>query len=339
VVLLPSVTAIEDGAFLADDTMVASYDLHNGWLRIGRVTIGERAFLGNSGLAGGGHSVPKDGLVAVLSVTPLKSKPGSSWLGSPAVRLRRLAVTGDLERTYRPTLALRWSRAAWEAGRILAVFTTCGIGLWVLLTLAWLDERVGLFWTAMLSGIVLLAAGVLAAVTSTAVKWIVVGPIRAGAHPLWSSFVWRTEVSDTFTEMVAGPWFANANVGTPALALWLRSLGARIGRGVWCDTYWLPEPDLVTLGDGATVNRGCVVQTHLFHDRVMSMDTVVIERGGTLGPHSIILPGATIGAHATIGPASLVMRGESVPVGSRWSGNPIGPWRAVKVRAYQAHAK
>ena len=43
-----------------------------------------------------------------------------------------------------------------------------------------------------------------------------------------------------------------------------------------------------------------------------------------------------IGAHATVGPASLVMRGESVPVGSRWSGNPIGPWRAVKVRAYQS---
>ena len=338
VVLLPSVTTIEDGAFLADDTMVASYDLHNGWLRIGRVTIGKRAFLGNSGLAAGGHSVPRDGLVAVLSVTPLKSKPGSSWLGSPAVRLRRLAVSGDLERTYRPTLELRWSRAAWEACRLLAVFTTCGIGLWVVLTLAWLDEVVGLFWTAMLSGFVLLTAGVLAAAISTAVKWIVVGPIRPGEHPLWSSFVWRTEVSDTFTEMVAGPWFANANVGTPALALWLRSMGARIGRGVWCDTYWLPEPDLVTLGDGATINRGCVVQTHLFHDRIMSMDAVVIERGGTLGPHSIVLPGATIGAHATIGPASLVMRGESVPVGSRWSGNPIGPWRAVKVRAYQTDA-
>ncbi len=205
VVLLPSVTTIEDGAFLADDTMVASYDLHNGWLRIGRVTIGKRAFLGNSGLAGGGHSVPKDGLVAVLSVTPLKSKPGSSWLGSPAVRLRRLAVTGDLERTYRPTLALRWWRAIWEACRLLAVVTTCAIGLWVLLTLAWLDERVGLFWTALLSGVVLVVAGVLAAAISTAVKWIVVGPIRAGEHPLWSSFVWRTEVSDTFTEMVAGP--------------------------------------------------------------------------------------------------------------------------------------
>lgn len=338
VVLLPSVTTIEDGAFLADDTMVASYDLHNGWLRIGEVTIGKRAFLGNSGLAAGGHSVPKDGLVAVLSVTPLKSKPGSSWLGSPAVRLRRKAVSGDLERTYRPTLSLRLARAGWEACRMLAVFTTCGIGLWVMLTLAWLDERVGLVWAVLLSGPVLLTAGVLAAAITTAVKWVVVGPIRVGEHPLWSSFVWRTEVSDTFTEMVAGPWFANANVGTPALALWLRSLGARIGRGVWCDTYWLPEPDLVTLGDGATVNRGCVVQTHLFHDRIMSMDAVIIERGGTLGPHSIVLPGATIGANATIGPASLVMRGETVPVGSRWSGNPIGPWRAVKVRAYQSDA-
>ena len=38
----------------------------------------------------------------------------------------------------------------------------------------------------------------------------------------------------------------------------------------------------------------------------------------------------------TVGPASLVMRGEGVPVGSRWSGNPIGPWKAVKVRAYQS---
>lgn len=83
------------------------------------------------------------------------------------------------------------------------------------------------------------------------------------------------------------------------------------------------------------MNRGCVVQTHLFHDRVMSVDTVVLGDGATLGPHSVILPAASIGAHATVGPASLVMRGEDVPVGSRWSGNPIGPWQAVRVRTYQ----
>ena len=77
------------------------------------------------------------------------------------------------------------------------------------------------------------------------------------------------------------------------LNVWLRSLGARVGRGVWCETYWLPEADLVELRDGATVNQGCVVQTHLFHDRVLSMDTVApASRGSTLGPNSVILPAA-----------------------------------------------
>jgi non-ribosomal peptide synthetase-like protein len=106
----------------------------------------------------------------------------------------------------------------------------------------------------------------------------------------------------------------------------LRSLGARIGHGVWCETYWLPEADLVRLGDGVTVNRGCVLQTHLFHDRIMSMDTVTLDDGATLGPNGVILPAASIGANATVGPGSLVLRGESVPRGSRWTGNPIAPW-------------
>lgn len=336
VLLLPSMTRIEDGAFLADDTMVASYELHAGWLRIGPVRIGKRAFLGNSGMAAPGHRVPKDGLVAVLSAAPAKAKAGTSWLGSPAVRLRRLASEADESRTYRPRPALRVARALWELGRVVPVFVACAIGLLVLFALAALTAWAGPIVALLLSGVVMLAAGAVAAGVSVVAKWAIVGPIRAGEQPLWSAFVWRTEVSDTFTEMVAAPWFARAAAGTPALAVWLRALGARIGRGVWCDSYWLPEPDLVELGDGSTVNRGCVVQTHLFHDRIMSMDAVRLEPGATLGPHSVILPAATIGAHATVGPASLVMRGETVPVGSRWSGNPIGPWRAVKVRAYQS---
>ncbi|GAA3012574.1 Pls/PosA family non-ribosomal peptide synthetase [Microbacterium aurantiacum] len=336
VLLIPSMTQIDDGAFLADDTMVASYELVGGWMRLAPVRIGKRAFLGNSGMAPPGHRVPRDGLVAVLSSAPVKAKPGSSWLGSPAVRLRRQTSDADQGRTYAPPPSLRVARTAWELLRLLPVVVTCGIGLAVLFALAALWEAVGPVAAFLLSGVVMLGAGAVAALVSTAAKWAIVGVIRPGERPLWSSFVWRTEVSDTFTEMVAAPWFARAAAGTPALAAWLRSLGVTVGRGVWCDTYWLPEPDLVTLGDASTVNRGCVVQTHLFHDRIMSMDTVELQAGATLGPHSVALPGSVIGANATVGPASLVMRGETVPVGSRWSGNPIGPWRAVRVRAYQS---
>ena len=162
------------------------------------------------------------------------------------------------------------------------------------------------------------------------------GRIQAGEHPLWSSFIWRNEVVDTFIEMVSAPWFGRAASGTPSLVWWLRALGARIGHGVWCESYWLPEADLVHLGDSSTVNRGCVVQTHLFHDRVMALDTVVLEAGATLGPNSVILPAAGIGESGTVGAGSLVMRGEVVPPHSWWMGNPVGPWKGPKVKGRQA---
>jgi len=43
--LIPSLTVIRDGAFLADDTLIGSYELGGGWMRIAPIEIGKRAFL------------------------------------------------------------------------------------------------------------------------------------------------------------------------------------------------------------------------------------------------------------------------------------------------------
>ena len=326
VLLLPSMTTVGDGAFLADDTMIASYELGGGWMKIGPAKIGKRAFLGNSGMTGAGRSVPKNSLVAVLSATPAKAKSGTSWLGSPPVRLRRARMDMDQSLTFNPPLRLKLYRSCWELGRAVPVVLTAAIAASVLAVLDLLAHSYGHVVAALLGTVVVLAAGAVAAGSSVAAKWLLVGRIRPGEHPLWSSFIWRNEVVDTFIEMVTAPWFARAAAGTPALVWWLRALGARIGPGTWCESYWLPEADLVTLGANSTVNRGCVVQTHLFHDRVMSIDTVSLDAGATMGPHGVILPAARIGAGGTVGPASLVMRGETVPAGSYWIGNPVRPW-------------
>jgi len=326
VLMVPKFTKVADGAFLADDTMVASYELGGGWLFISRAKVGKRAFLGNSGMAAPGRRVPKHGLVAVLSAAPEKAKSGSSWLGSPPVRLRRTAGESDSSRTFEPTFRLKAARGLVETFRLVPMIVTYGIGLGVLFALNTLASHLGYLPAALLSGLVLMVAGAIACAVTVAAKWLVVGRIGQEEHPLWSSFVWRNEVSDTFVETVAAPWFARAATGTAGMNLWLRALGARIGRGVWCESYWLPEADLVTLGDGATVERGCVVQTHLFHDRIMSMDTVTLEAGATLGPQCVALPASGIGAGATVGPASLVMRGDVVPPSTHWQGNPIAPW-------------
>jgi non-ribosomal peptide synthetase-like protein len=328
VLLIPKLTSVSDGAFLADDTLLGGYELGGGWLRIEHVKVGKHAFVGNSGMTAPGRRVPKRGLVAVLSAAPrrTKAKAGTSWLGSPPTQLRRPVESGDTSRTYDPPTRLRVARALVEVCRLAAVWAHVAICLGVVVWVEWLASEYSWWAAAALTGLALLAAGAVAAAVATAAKWVLVGRVRATEYPLWSSFVWRNELADTFVEVVAAPWFARGATGTPALNLWLRTMGARIGRGVWCETYWLPEADLVELQDGVTVNRGCVVQTHLFHDRLLSMAPVSLRTGATLGSNGVVLPAAIIGKHATVGPVSLVMRGESVPDGTRWIGNPIGPW-------------
>uniref|UniRef100_A0AAU1I7F2 Amino acid adenylation domain-containing protein n=1 Tax=Streptomyces sp. NBC_00180 TaxID=2903632 RepID=A0AAU1I7F2_9ACTN len=322
VLALPSLTTVGEGAFLADDTLTAPYELGGGWMRIGRAEIGRRAFLGNSGMTAPGRTVPEGGLVGVLSATPKKAKKGTSYLGLPPVKLPRSAADGDQSRTYDPPARLLWARALVELCRIVPVFCSAGLAVLTIAALCALGA-----WAPLLSGLVLLGAGALAGLVSIVAKWLLVGRHHSGEHPLWSGFVWRNELADTFVEVLAVPWLAGSVPGTPVMTAWLRGLGARIGKGVWVDSYWLPETDLVTLEEAATVNRGCVLQTHLFHDRILRTDTVVLREGATLGPGGIVLPGSAIGARTTLGPASLVMAAESVPDDTRWLGNPIEAWR------------
>ncbi|MEV7098857.1 Pls/PosA family non-ribosomal peptide synthetase [Amycolatopsis sp. NPDC051045] len=326
VLALPKMTKVDSGAFLADDTMVATYELGHGWLHVAPARIGKQAFLGNSGMTAPGRSVPKRGLVGVLSSTPLKAKKGSSYLGMPPLPVRRAVGDADTSRTYTPALHLKAARALVELCRIIPVM--CGVALTVVVAfgLLWTASAFGFGAAALLAGPALLAAGIVAALTATVLKWLLVGKFREVDHPLWSSFVWRNELADTFVETLAVPWLIGSIGGTPLLSAWLRTMGVKIGRGVWLETYWLPEADLVRLGDGATINRGCVVQTHLFHDRIMSMSRVTLGEGATLGPHGIVLPGAGIGARTTVGPGSLVTRGDEVPADTRWLGNPISAW-------------
>ncbi|ROZ64095.1 amino acid adenylation domain-containing protein [Kocuria soli] len=328
VLMIPSLTRVGARAFLADDTLIGGYELGGGWLRIERVKIGRGAFVGNSGMTAPGRKVPKESLVAVLSAAPRrkKAKAGSSWVGSPPEKLRRTHSDVDSSRTYEPSTGLRVLRGVIETCRVLALLAHLYLYLFAFVALTLVAVVWNLGAAAGLSGVVLLVCGLLAVLCAVLAKWVLVGRWKPSEHPLWSGFVWRGELADAFVEAVAVPWLLRHVPGTALLNLYFKAMGARIGSGVWSETYWLPEHDLIELGTAATVNRGCVVQTHLFHDRVLAMDTVRLGPGATLGPNSVILPAATLGRYATVGPGSLVMRGESAPDKTRWVGNPIGPW-------------
>lgn len=156
-----------------------------------------------------------------------------------------------------------------------------------------------------------------------AAKWILIGRFKAGKHTLFSTFVWRGELVDNFTEILAVPALIRMSLGSPMYNLWIRLMGCSVGRSVWCETWWLPEFDLIEIGDRATINRGTVLQTHLFHDRVMALEPVTAESGSTLAPNSFMLPGSSMGARTTVLPGSLILRQDAIPADSIWAGNPV----------------
>ncbi|MHA2789874.1 Pls/PosA family non-ribosomal peptide synthetase [Corynebacterium sp. S7] len=326
-VMVPKFSEVKDGAFLADDTLLGGYELGGGWMMTGESVVGKRSFVGNSGITSPGRKLSKNSLVAVLSSTPKKAKAGSNWWGSPPERMRRVEVdTEDGEsRTYSPSLGLKIARGLIETLRLLAPITFAMIAAGILSAIHILLVEVGVWAPFAFGGLILMAAGLVAVVVTVVAKWVCVGKHRKGDHPLYSWFVWLNELQDTFVEAVAAPYFLIPASGTGELNLALRALGVKIGKGAWIESYWFPETDLCYVGDGATVGPGTVVQTHLFQDRVMSLDTVEIGNGATLASHSVALPASSIGEGATVWPGSLMMRGDKVPGSTVWQGNPIEP--------------
>ncbi|MER6941136.1 amino acid adenylation domain-containing protein, partial [Nocardioides sp. NPDC000441] len=69
VLMIPGLTQVNDQSFLADDTLIGGYELGGGWLRVERVKIGKRAFVGNSGIR------PATAPKPVPKLNPLRQTP------------------------------------------------------------------------------------------------------------------------------------------------------------------------------------------------------------------------------------------------------------------------
>jgi non-ribosomal peptide synthetase-like protein len=186
-----------------------------------------------------------------------------------------------------------------------------------------LGRVLGLLGAVLLAPFVLLLGGVVAAAVTIGLKWLLIGRYRPGEHPLWSFFVWRDELINAAQEQLAVSKLLGPALGTPLVALYLRAMGGRVGRGTWIETVAITEYEMIDIGDGVALNRGSCLMTHLFHDRVLRIGPAELGAGVTLAPVAAVLPDTVVGAGTWVGPHSVVMRGEELPAGTRWLGVPV----------------
>jgi non-ribosomal peptide synthetase-like protein len=108
-------------------------------------------------------------------------------------------------------------------------------------------------------------------------------------------------------------------------------MGCKIGRWVFLETTLFSEFDLVYIGDYAALNLGSTIQTHLFEDRVMKSDYLRIGPECSVGNMTVILYGTAMQRRSSLAPLSVLMKGEILPAGSRWSGIPTRPVDSMPV--------
>jgi non-ribosomal peptide synthetase-like protein len=307
-----------------DDVGFCSTRARAGWLHVAPIEVGSRTFIGPGAVLREDTRLQDDTLIGALTLAPRRPARGTSWFGVPALELPRVPEPADPARTTEPPRRLVLARGIMDAIRIFLPNTiSLTIGLFDLLILDAIGGHLGIATMIALSPLVMLASGLISTVLAVAIKWTVIGRYRRGQHPLWSFFVWRDELVNSAHEQLAGEWLLRFALGTPLMSLYLRAMGSKVGRGVWCETTAVTEYDVVELEDGCAINRGACLMTHVFHDRLLNIGPTRIGPGATMGPTSAVLPDTTLGASSCIEGHSVVLRGEALPAGTRWQGAPV----------------
>jgi len=318
--LLPQLVELGDACFLADGVYLGGPRVRSGVVELARTELGSEVFLGNHAVVPPGVRLPDGLLVGVCTVAdPEVVRGPGAWFGHPAFELAR-PPQRELDRrlTHDPHWIRRLNRLAWEALRFALPAPILALGFgWL-----WLSARGGGGVAAMAAAI--LAAGAAAGLAILALKWLLLGRVRPGRHPLWSCWCSRWDFLYVAWRFLARGVLAQLE-GTLLLAPILRAFGARIGRRALLGGGFaqVVDPDMLDLEEGATVNG--LFQAHTFEDRVLKIGCVRVRRGATLGASAVLFYGVDVGEGARVAPHGVVSKGERLPGGRDYAGVPTRP--------------
>src|SRR5205814_4303159 len=153
-----------------------------------------------------------------------------------------------------------------------------------------------------------------------AAKWMLVGRWKPQQIRLWSLAYVRFWIVKT---LVRSSPAARLFIGTPLYSLYLRALGARIGRGVVILSRRVPVcTDLLTIGAGTVIRRESSFHCYRAQAGRIEIGSVTLGRDVFVGEMAVLDIDTSMGDGAQLGHTSSLHRGQSVPAGERWHGSP-----------------
>jgi non-ribosomal peptide synthetase-like protein len=151
------------------------------------------------------------------------------------------------------------------------------------------------------------------------VKWIFIGRWKPQQIPLWSLAYVRFWLVKTLLR--ANPMVLF--VGSPLYVLYLRALGAKIGRGVVILSRNVPVcADLLTIGEDTVIRKDSFFTCFRAHSGAIQTGPVTLGRNVFVGEKAVLDIQTSMGDGAQLGHVSSLQAGQAVPAAERWHGSP-----------------
>jgi non-ribosomal peptide synthetase-like protein len=161
------------------------------------------------------------------------------------------------------------------------------------------------------------AAFVGACVLPIFAKWVLVGRWKPRPVRVWSLPYLRFWVVKTLIQRNPLVLFA----GTPLYALYLRALGARVGRDAVIFSRRVPVcTDLLTIGDRTIVHKDTFFTCYRAEDGLIQPGPVTLGSDVVVGEATVLDIETSMGDEAQLGHASSLQAGQAVPSGERRHG-------------------
>ncbi|UEM06785.1 amino acid adenylation domain-containing protein (plasmid) [Skermanella rosea] len=157
------------------------------------------------------------------------------------------------------------------------------------------------------------------AVLPVALKWALVGRWREEHIPIWSLSYLRFWMVKQLTQANPMVMF----IGSPLYNIYLRALGARIGRNAVIFSRVVHAcPDLLSVGEGTIIRKDSILAGYRARSGIIETGRITIGRDAFVGEASVLDIGTSVGDGAQLGHSSSLRKGQSIPSGKRYHGSP-----------------
>ncbi len=180
------------------------------------------------------------------------------------------------------------------------------------------DEDDSVAYAIFVSLSVFLLSNLLTFLTVIVAKRVAFHRVAAGRYPLWGLTYYRWWLYERLSEVPAMYLLS----GSSLLNLFLRGLGAKIGRDVMIGSTIVRVPHLLTVADEADIGNGVNIENAHIENNELILAEVHIGKRAFVGSYAVLQGDTRIEADGYLEGLSALNQGNTIAANTVWGGSP-----------------